>query len=288
MKQKLMLVCLHPIISALNNAKTYLDTKNNWTGTNDIANAFFNKFFHTDDLHLLSENELKNKISENHEEINKFIKDNGFNYSIDPLNPGEFATCSILSVLVEWLKAANSTVNENELGSYDSIEFEDNFTVFKSKNEYLLKLNTKSLDSVYIKKLNSKEKEMEFNDVSLVKYCNKLQSNFDEEVYNFSSAVMPKLSLSYETDLEYLDNSILYRDNDEFKLKKSKQITKFDLDENGAKVESMYVGVITACSFRQPQILNIDDDFVIFITRNGLNIPYFSGIITKENFKYKK
>jgi hypothetical protein len=71
-----------------------------------------------------------------------------------------------------------------------------------------------------------------------------------------------------------------------YRIKQAKQQTKFKMNHIGAKAESAaaFGFAFECCSMPKPDLV-IDKPFYAWMTRKGLDVPYFAGYIDTSDWK---
>ena len=100
-----------PLYACLKKADERLGPNRVWQGTTPEQLEFLACLPVTlADLDLLNEDEFRTMLSEKAEEINAWLKRNGFDIKPDPLEPGQFGTAAIIRLSAEWV--AQGTADE--------------------------------------------------------------------------------------------------------------------------------------------------------------------------------
>jgi hypothetical protein len=191
----------------------------------------------------------------------------------------------ILKAAVSWL-----TKGQKVLRAYDEINYQfaclsdtKTFQVFDTFYEQpVVRIKTVNEDEVFICKANES-----FSELDLLSHTSKIQqdislNNIQEK---YESVTFPCLKIKDEPDISWLKGLLLKsnKPNSDYLVSSAKQQTKFEMDENGAKVESA-AAVVMVRSCRVLKHLVIDDSAHVWISRKNCKVPYFAARVEKDSW----
>jgi hypothetical protein len=112
------------------------------------------------------------------------------------------------------------------------------------------------------------------------------------ESYKWGGLVFPMVDLDQEVDIEFFlemffaGTGTKTGDKGYYKIKQAKQQTKFKMNHIGAKAESAAAfGFAFECVSMPKPDLVINKPFYAWMTRKGLDVPYFAGYIDTSDWK---
>lgn len=278
-------VTLHPIVKALLTARDFIDEAT-WKPQTDKQKQFF-MFYSAlvKELKNFSNEEIKGLASKDAKVLNAFLKENNFDIKLDDFNSEEFGSVGILKAAVSWL-----TKGKKVLRTYDELNYEfaclsdaNTFQVFDTFYEYpVIRIKTVNEDEVFICKANES-----FSELDLLSHTSKIQQDISQNnvQQKYESVTFPCLKIKDEPDISWLKGLLLEsnKPNNDYLISSAKQQTKFEMDENGAKVESA-AAVVMVRSCRVLKHLVIDDSAHVWISRKNCDVPYFAARVEKDSW----
>lgn len=283
---------IFPIVSALAQAREYGQARTEWTPDGGGAKEqerylpWLSKL--NEQVHLFSAEELKAVASANVEEINAFLKEGGFDITLDPFqNPNDFGTASIMSVLVKW-----KAPGEERWLSYNGEDVKaarlDDGVCFYRQDGYehpIARISTETGDKVYMTIADGS-----LEGLDLLEKVNSL-TDADDSTYEFDGVTFPMVLLDQEVDIEFFKGMYFVGtgaagDSGMLRIAQAKQQTKFKMNHLGAKAESAaaFGMAFECCAMPKPEMV-IDKPFYIWMTRPGMDMPYFAGYIDPADWK---
>lgn len=306
-------ITLHPILlnlwAAMKMQNQALNEKNKygWKPTTKEQKDFLKEIdYPTCNLDIIfnkdgfSEDELNGIASMNPEDVNLFLKENGFNIELEKQEgDGNVYIASMLNVILKWkqtpeigkirikdkdfksIKISNtkSTIIKYEVDGQELFEIKQqgaNDIIFIAKGDHL------SGDCM------EKFKKTVRNPSNYIEKFKKMIRNpsddffisADRKDYEYMTSIcIPMVKYDEEIDISFL-NGMRYND---LVIAQALQQTKFNLDENGCVVDSA-----VAISYCKRAILSdqkvINEPFTMWILREGMFLPYFIGYFTEESF----
>ncbi len=289
-----------PILAALSIAEEkFLKLEDAWQTINPKQQVLIERYwpFKAQLAKLLPE-ELRSMASLNIAEINKFLKDNGFdiqlkdrpNFDVDG-HPEHFAVASILKIMLMWKKPGTETILKTDAGSYPAVSMRvergAEFSIVRSLNGgEVLMMKAENGDSVYMQlHENSIHGNEPLREFELIEYGKQLVSQEHIDLtYNYDAAVFPMVDLNQEVDISWLRGLT----KSQYSIDQALQQTKFQMNEKGAAAQSAVaiVGVFTTSHLDQKKpIFKIDKPFYLWIIRDGVCMPLFAAYIDTCDWK---
>ncbi len=272
-----------PIVAAVEKAAEFNDTPaNEIAPANEIQKAFLQNYLTDKDvLNALTNKELRSWADTNIDNLNKILKKEGFDIRLAPMTPGDFGVVSILKVEVEWKEKAQKTHVTNNCQLYEAILLEArNGCSIAQPQGYahpIARVNTASGDKVCFTIADAALEGFALRDK--IETLRNAQMSYSE----FSSVKVPMIDLDQTQQLDWLLDMVIGNG----RIAQALQQTKFKMNEVGAKVESaVAIGVERCSAPREPKEYVIDQDFYVWIEREGMDEPYFSAYVTPKDWQH--
>ena len=277
-------LCTMPILGCLQAAEIFTkNAKPEWRANSARQVEFLEKFkrYWANPSNLP---ELRSKADLNVDVINKWLKDEGFDIQLDPVDVG-FYVASILKLLVEWLKVGEKRdiIGKRDRQTYPGVKLEDGVNLYRDLDVHpfpVASIDTKSGDVVKMAIID-KVPEGAFGLHDLTQTLNKVASPCP----NKENVIFPMVELDVKPDISWICGMLL----DPFYIQQALQQTKFRMNERGAKVESavaMSMRCMGAASEPEPYV--IDRPFLLWIERAGVAIPFFAAVLCEDVWKEPK
>ncbi len=280
---KTITACFHPILGCLKAAEEFLGPDRKWNENNLLQQLFVDIIKNAmNDVEQIPE--LKRMASLSCEEINAFLKENGFDIQLPPFPTGSFGVASILDILVNWVYPGEKTTLFCSDGHpYHGAKMEDNvkfFSILDSK-EIVAQLTAKTGEKLFMFMGNPPKDMLDlFAKVSLIR--SKMNPNF-----SFTELVFPCVELDREGDISWLIGMHTTATNGlPYEIAQAIQQTKFHLDEKGAHVKSAAAETLRAMSLSKK--LEINRPFYVWMEQDGLNIPFFAAYLDNDVWQQKQ
>lgn len=274
-----------PIVHAIKKVDEMLGPDRKWQPINKGQKLFLERLFGPgkEDVLKLSEPELKSLISKVVEELNTFLRENGYNIQLEPFDTtrNEFGVVSILNVLVKWIQKgeiAQITTDDNR--EFKGVRLKDRLIICRSGGHPnpIACISTKSKDSVFMTIADKP-----FEGFGLVALVEKLNGDLSLDK-GYSGVEFPMVDLDQEVDISWLRGmGTVDTKNEPWFISQAKQQTKFRMNEIGARAESaVAVAVKRGVCMERRKPLVINKPFFIWIMRPGLRKPLFVGYIAED------
>lgn len=277
--------CVYPQVDCIVKIEDVLGKNRIWTAKNAEQARFLSDFFNKSRNEVMDLEFMENIASWDHNDINKFLADRGFNIALQPFAPNEFGAASVLDVLVKWLI-------EGEHVKYtrpsDNYEFDaakmsnDTVEMFTTKDNPfpVVKVLTEDDVSVYMTQLDFDPKQLDLIDIAT-----NIQDGLQED-YSFKGLFFPCVDLDQKVDIKWLLGMTTNDDNGaEWKISQALQQTKLRMNEKGAHAKSaVAVGVrLSSVTMPKPPMV-IENPFLTWFDKPGLNHKIIAGYITEDDW----
>lgn len=277
---------LHTINAAVRTAcKAY---KGEFVPTLSEQNTYNIKWFR-DKVHELgkfSGEELMVMVDPDSSVINAWLSDHGFDISLGPTGGfPDLAIASILKVLTQWAEPGVTDYRFAGAVSYEA------FSLLTQKNgikftrcpqfyERVVSIPTANGDVVHLM-MASEPPQPNDNPFFLLEQVAKIeayQTPSEEFTPNYTSVVVPKVSLNCQPDVNWLAGAWI----NNARLAQAVNQVVFKMDEKGVEVKSAAaIGVSGSLSFGHKSYV-IDRPFYCWITRLGCSAPYFAAYLDED------
>ncbi|MFC1644859.1 hypothetical protein ACFL08_02440 [Patescibacteria group bacterium] len=217
-----------------------------------------------------NEKELRAWVSDSAEEINKILKDEGFELQLRNLKPGETAFLSILKILLKWLNPGIECTIQSpgDTKSYLGVEIEEGFQVINSvkTDNPIICVNSENGDQVFMTIADEELKDFDlFEKIKLIHHNSHVRS------CNTSTVRFPMVDFDQQPDISWLQGM---KHPEAVNITRAMQQTKFKMNEKGALLESAAVIVTYKCGpITQPTVITINQPFYLWIKRPRVSLP---------------
>jgi hypothetical protein len=270
-----------PVVGCLKAAEEWLGKELNWNTINDEQEEFFELFYESGMAAIPAlGDELKRKADSSIDPINKFLKENGFDIQLTiPPGQGGFSVASILNVLVEWLKKGSRRKITNEKGTFDGVHLKQNdgVAILQNANVHphpVARIATKSGDKVYMTPVDG----LPEGRFALESKIRSILVGLEHPDYRYEGVVFPMVNYNREIDISFMQGL----NTGSYHMVQAMQQTKFRMNETGAHVESAAVMTMSRCLSPKSSPFVIDRPFLLWITRDGINMPLFGGLFAED------
>ena len=275
-------LCTLPILGCLQAAEIFIGSANQeWKTISDRQVEFLEKFkrYWINPVKLP---ELRSKADEDLAVINKWLKDEGFDIHLDPVDVG-FYVASILKLLVEWLKVGKKQdiTGKRDGKNYPGVKLKDGVRLYQDLEIHpfpVAHIDTKNGDVVKMAIIDAVP-EGAFGLHDLTQTLNKVKSPHQTE-----EVIFPMVELDVKPNISWICGMGL----EKFYIQQALQQTKFRMNEKGAKVESAVAMSSRCLAFKEEQPYVIDRPFLLWIERPGMTIPFFAAVLCEDVWREPK
>jgi hypothetical protein len=272
-----------PIVGCLAAAEDWLGRRLEWDAANDDQREFLELFFEKgmDGIPKLGD-QLRRMAAPDIARVNAWLKENGFDIELtsDP-GPGGFAVASILDVLVEWLEKGVRRKITNESGTFDAVHLKQGHGVTILQNPHVhpnpvAKIATKSGDVIYMTPAD----ELPDGRFGMESKIRAITVGVTHPDHRYEGVTFPMVSYDQQIDISFLRG--MRTKGLPWFVEEAVQQTKFRMNEDGARVESA-VSMSLKLSMPPPPFV-IDRPFMLWITRDGVDMPLFGGLFAEDSW----
>jgi hypothetical protein len=244
-----------------------------WTGFNPAQKRFL-EWYAANSAEIGQLDSLEALASKDFQELNAFMVQKGFDPMFDAFDPSDsLGVVSILDMLVEWLeKGTVTTVARRGGGSDVSMQpypaFEvpsDVANVYEVQGfeQPLVQLRTKTGHSVWLMKHPASLE----SGLDLAMLAQDTLEARRSPSYRYAGAVVPKLELQPEVDMEWLTGTETL--DGKWYVDQAFQVFKLRANEKGARVKVATGMTVRATSVQIEEPFVFDEPFVGFFTQPG-------------------
>jgi hypothetical protein len=196
-------VVVYPICSALVEAEIFLKHVKSYTTRNEVQKKFMNEFYAFCKGDVSKIKEIKSIADTDNNEINKWLKENGFQIKLSPFGPGGFGVASILDLLGQWaIKGTKNTVVTEKDEYFPGVKMTNyglKFHQVKGNPNFIIEIETKSSDAVYLMMADEVP-----SGLAMVDYVEQIQSAMSTVTFEYDGIIFPKIDLDETGPLEWL------------------------------------------------------------------------------------
>lgn len=274
-----------PIVGALREAVRFKKASDeSWQPLTESQKTFVQNVYRPvlGDMSKFSDNELRYLASFSHEEINTWLKDNGFDIKLEPFQrPTDFGAASIQDVKVEWQDEGTKVEvpDAHNRSLHKGVKLKSNVTyvqdsshdfpvaVIQTKNGDIVKMTCTSDN--YVSGMQVLEDVVLYDRIA--------------ERTSFDSISFPMIDLEDKPNISFLKGMRFSVNGEDMEIAQAIQQTFFKMNEKGARVKSaVAIGVrVASISMPKPQMI-IDRPFLLWISRPGTSSPYFAAYLDRD------
>lgn len=282
-----------PIISALVEAEKMLGKKQNWQTENLQQVKFINDFFSKrNELSLFKPEELRSWVSDNADELNSVLVKEGFAFKVKEFLPHKLGIVSIINILIEWLtKGAEETIKHSNktypaiLMKNEAMAESQSLPIFEtyvsSVHEHpVFCANTKTGERVF---MTVAEKEVAaFSLVFVIEKIRKRRASRG----CCDHLLVPMIDYGEVNEILWLTGlANTDKQGQKWEISEALQQTKFKMNCRGMHIKSMAMTPIRVTSNLSPKIYEIDQPFLLWVERRGLDIPIIYAYLDETSWK---
>ncbi len=281
-KQTSQTVCFAPIGGCLIACEDKVLSAGDWRPRNAEQVNFLKRYYYDFREVLKTLPELESLASESADEVSRFLSDRGFSISIDRIDPPGIGVASVFKLLLEWVRPGTTCWVRNK--EYPAVRIGRNHQFFSSKHAQnpIVSIVTRNGDVVRMTAFDHPPHEFEL--AELVREIDRSAKPNND----FNGVIFPMITYNEQIDISWVHGMETQGIAGPWIISQAIQQTKFRMNEFGAKVESaVAMGVLLGyCPGPPPKPdLIIDKPFLLWIKREGLEIPLFIGHFAEEHWK---
>jgi len=230
------------------------------------------------------EKEIKEKFNETSDILDSFDWENA--------GPEDYFLYSMLKKEFEFSKQFTELPN-GKFGNYENVKYfginsstDENVReqvevlYYNSKDDFAIKLKTKTDDEVIISKGNTQNTFKE-----IYEEIQKNNQNYKDNkaLTKNDTLQIPNIDFNVKKEYEELENNTFkFSNGEEYKIDKALQTIQFNLDKKGGKIRSEAGMMVNKSSLLQdkPREFLVNDTFCIFLKEKNKELPYFASKIS--------
>lgn len=230
------------------------------------------------------EKEIKEKFNETSDILDSFDWENA--------GPEDYFLYSMLKKEFEFPKQFTELPN-GKFGNYENVKYfginsstDENVReqvevlYYNSKDDFAIKLKTKTDDEVIISKGNTQNTFKE-----IYEEIQKNNQNYKDNkaLTKNDTLQIPNIDFNVKKEYEELENNTFkFSNGEEYKIDKALQTIQFNLDKKGGKIRSEAGMMVNKSSLLQdnPREFLVNDTFCIFLKEKNKELPYFASKIS--------
>ena len=230
------------------------------------------------------EKEIKEKFNETSDILDSFDWENA--------DPEDYFLYSMLKKEFEFPKQFTELPN-GKFGNYENVKYfginsstDENVReqvevlYYNSKDDFAIKLKTKTDDEVIISKGNTQNTFKE-----IYEEIQKNNQNYKDNkaLTKNDTLQIPNIDFNVKKEYEELENNTFkFSNGEEYKIDKTLQTIQFSLDKKGGKIKSEAGMMVSNSSLLQdkPREFLVNDTFCIFLKEKNKELPYFASKIS--------
>lgn len=228
--------------------------------------------------------EIESIASKDVGEINRFLRERGFNIQLDPIqDPRGFAAAAVLKALLEWeTKGGKHPLSTPDGKTYPGVLMKKKVSCFGTGTSHhsVIRIPTKSGDLVYMT-VAEKVPADEFELLDKIR-------QLEERVFfrDHVEVLFPMVDLDIQGNLEWLQGMWTVSEKDQpWFISQALRQTKLRMNEVGVKIEEAIAFSVMRGGPSQTRRVIINEPFLIWATRHTLTLPLFAGYVTPEDWK---
>jgi hypothetical protein len=276
-------ITTYTLARALIAAEEFMGGNCGWNGTNGVQEDFLTNFFLPNEA--LSIEEIETKASQAAAELNKFLKENGFDIELEELGPNEFGAVSILDQLVYWLEKGEKVPIYTDQSEYPGVQLKKGVSAHEvpGHNYPVVSIETK----------NKEENQGAGKAIVHMTILDDPPSGFDlisktmglkngGQFVSCDEVQFPMIDLNLQGELDWVVGMATQATNgQDWSISKGIQQTKFRMDEVGARVQDAVAITLERCCSMSSRIV-IDKPFLLWITKEDLLYPTFTAFLDTD------
>ena len=219
-------------------------------------------------------------------EMTQFFKERNFDFKIQPYGGSNFGLGAVLKLALEWHKAGKPTeiVRANEKFEGVLLKADDHLVHFYDCDGHespLAEITAKNGDRVFVTEFYGDVDEVFGFSAAATQLSKKKR-----RVSTFGSLAVPMVDLVTETDLDWMIGINAQIGGSVYTVSDASQKNRLKLNLKGALAESATHMAMRGGCFGQPKKkMVIENPFLFWIERDGLNAPAFTAYVSTDTWK---
>tara|TARA_Y100000310_G_scaffold271105_1_gene285417 strand:+ start:3481 stop:4386 length:906 start_codon:yes stop_codon:yes gene_type:complete len=293
MGNKSKTACLHSIVAAMVGADEKLGPDRNWRPGGPIEKRieFLQEYFPgcKEDIAELGEKIIKSLASQNHNELNNFLKENGFDPQFRPIGEDELGLVGILDLLVEWVKEGKVVGIIANAQRFPAVKMKKSVDIWRAAGaiEPVVCIDTKQDFKVYMTVCSAPHDSD--NVMDIVTFAKDIQDSFPHsEIHpDYEGVVFPMVDVNQVVELPWCCGLETYDEGGTlWTVTSAVQQNKFRMNQFGARAQSATSMMIARClaDERKPEYI-VDRPFLLWVSRGDMEFPLFVAHVGYGDWK---
>lgn len=275
-------ISLHSLQEAIRKADDFLGANRVWKDINPLQGAF---------KHFVEQGlvgpEIESVASLRADEINRFLRERGFDIELGQFAPNDFGTAAVLDVLADWKIVGERSWVTYEGTRYPAVAMSDWVSLHYPYNHYdpnylFASVETVSGDLVYMAP-HEERLSWKLSWVDLLEFVWVLQSK-SERYSHADGLIFPMVDMRVNTDLSWMKGyHTVNAERVPVRVGEALQQNRLRLNELGVRAQSGSAIRLEVLGARLSLV--IDKPFYLWMTNSESVRPYFVAHITPEDWK---
>ena len=278
-----------PIHNCLVEAETILGENRDWRNTNVTQENFLR--YYLPSYKGVFVDVVRSIASFSAQEIEEWLKQNGFEMKLNPLKDNSFGVASVLDVLLKWQQ---NCAEKSELHVDDTryngvwIKSGAKFLYTSAHNapkKPIVKLPTDDEHTSVFMTMVSEPPEGVFGLIDYAKYLSSTKKQ-RLDLYDDVGVIFPMIHLEEHTELDWIQKMWTKAQAGEIAwIEEALQVNRLRMNEEGVRAQSavrMEFATL-GCPSRRPYIFN--RPFLLWIERDGISEPLFVAWLNFDSWK---
>ncbi|MBX9569259.1 MAG: serpin family protein [Candidatus Obscuribacterales bacterium] len=235
-----------------------------------------------DDLEKISSKMLDGLASKDVNELNKFLKDKGYDIRLNPLGKDGVGVVTSIEIEGKWMAKNYAPIKSGDK-EYPAFQKKtDDIHVVAGHNEPVVKLFDQDGIKVFISPY-----EGDLNGLEATAVAKKLTPDANNpSIKNpdgYTHVVVPKVDMNRVSELDWLKGMT---NSEGHRIDQALAQAMVQMDEKGFKAkEGLAIATTRSINMEKEKNLTINKDFIFFVVKEGVSQPIFA---TKIDQKYWK
>lgn len=223
------------------------------------------------------------------EELNQILAEHGASIRLEHWDPSPdiFGVASINDFSVQWLVAGETeyhglpvTIKSKPAFRLPAGEANVSFLQSRQHSELIIQIPTQNGDTVYITKYAAALR----SGFEVFDAVDRVRKNLAKANVWHAGVRIPMVKMQMAIDISWLINLWAPVGTQSLRIFQALQEIKFGMNQFGARVVEI-TAIAMVRESAPPRDYEVDDDFLVWIERNGVPIPIFAAHITREHWK---
>lgn len=270
----------HPLAAALEKVLEIVKEEN-WSGSNNTKQqellSLIRRNIPSKDFEALT---MQTIASRSTEVINSFLASNGFDIKLGELGPNDLGIASILKILMTWKESCEHRIKGQDGILYQGVKIKEEIKLLDSpySRGYIAQIHSLEGFDIYLTTIPAKP----VDEQELFALACKMSKTKNYEIpAKLDSVSFPEVEMDNQPDLSWL----LGMSAGQNVITQAVMQTKFKLDKTGAKAEAAVAIAVTRSFNLQKNDLMIDQPFIAWIEKPGIELPVFVAWCDYDSWK---